>query len=272
MTAENALRMEAAAVTVKAGPKCLVDAVDLELAPGRVEVLLGPNGAGKSTLLRAMTGEAALSDGSVTFEGRPIEAWDACALARRRACLPQSSTLSFPFTIREVVGIGRFPHGDTRMKTAAAVEASLGQVGLLEQADEPYTHLSGGEKQRVHLARVLAQLESPEGKVLLLDEPTASLDLTFQQLVFRIATEWADGGAAVLLVLHDLNQAMRYADSVTVMDGGRVAVAGRPVEVLRPDLIEAVYGVRSRWVESGDHRLLAVEESVPDAGRTAASA
>ena len=254
--------VEACGVTVRAGGKRLLESVDASLAGGRVDVLVGPNGAGKSTLLRILTGEARPDAGSILLEGRPLDAFAGDELARRRACLPQAPTLTFPFTIREVVAIGRYPHRDTRDRRERAVDAALGEVGLLERGDEAYPHLSGGEKQRVHLARVLAQLEEPEGSVFLLDEPTASLDLTFQHLVFRIATDWARRGAAVLLVLHDLNQAMRYGDSVTVLDGGRVAASGRPADVLRPELIEAVYGVRANWVVSGGHRLLAVDGPV----------
>ena len=139
------------------------------------------------------------------------------------------------------------------------MEAALDKGGLLARIDEGDLHLSGGEKQRVHLARVLAQLEQPEGRVLLLDEPTASLDLTFQQLVFDIANEWAEAGAAVLMVLHDLNQAMRYARTVTVMHEGRVFNRGEPKEILTPELIREVYHVQARWIESEGHCLLAVD-------------
>ena len=259
MTGAGTLLLRADAVTVRAGRKTLVGEVDFGLRRGHVDALVGPNGAGKSTLLRALAGEIRPDAGTVFLGERPLQAYGGAELARCRACLPQASSLAFPFTLREVVAIGRYPRNDTRAETEAAVDDALARVGLLERAGEAYPHLSGGEKQRVHLARVLAQLGEPEGSVLLLDEPTASLDLTFQQLVFDIAADWAAKGAAVLLVLHDLNQAMRFGDTVTVLDQGRVAARGAPAETLKPDLIERVYGVRARWVESGGHRLLAVE-------------
>lgn len=251
--------LEGRGVTVKAGKRTLIERVDCSLVRGQVTVLLGPNGAGKSTLLRALTGEAEPVDGAVFMDGQLLKSFESAALARRRACLPQSSVLSFPFTIREVVGIGRHPYRDSRAEAERVVDASLRTVGLLERSHEAYTHLSGGEKQRVHLARVLAQLEAPDGSVLLLDEPTASLDLTFQQLVFRIAGEWAARGAAVLLVLHDLNQAMRYAHTVTLLHRGRCVASGPPGEVLTSERIEQIYGVRTRWVQADSHCLLAVD-------------
>ena len=251
--------LRASKVTVRAGRKALVKNVDFGLQPGCVQILAGPNGAGKSTLLRVLTGETVPDEGAVYLNERPLRDYPQGELALRRACLPQASTLSFPFTIREVVAIGRFPHQESHQKRNRAIDEALERVGLLDRDAESYLHLSGGEKQRVHLARVLAQLGQPENSVLLLDEPTASLDLTFQQLVFAIAQQWAEFGAAVLIVLHDLNQAMRFGRSVTVLDGGQVAGQGPPQEVLTPTLLEKVYRVRARWVESGDHRLLAVD-------------
>ena len=252
--------LQAAEITVRVGKKTLLEKVDCELTPGKLDVIVGPNGAGKSTLLRAITGEQAIEEGTITLDGRPLEQIDNIELAKRRACLPQSSSLAFPFTIREVVSIGRHPHLEDPKVDRAITEAAVEKVGLVDRIDEGYLHLSGGEKQRVHLARVLAQLEKPEGRLLLLDEPTASLDLTYQQLVFDIAREWVSNGAAVLIVLHDLNQAMRYAQSVTLLQGGRLVCKGSPEAVLTEDIIEAVYEVQVRWVEASGHRLLAVND------------
>ena len=252
--------LQAAGITVRVGKKTLLEKVDCELIPGKLDVIVGPNGAGKSTLLRAITGEHPVDEGAITLDGRPIDQIDNVEIAKRRACLPQFSSLAFPFTIREVVSIGRHPHPENPKNDRAITEVAIGKVGLADRIDEGYLHLSGGEKQRVHLARVLAQLESPEGRLLLLDEPTASLDLTYQQLVFDIAQEWAENGAAVLIVLHDLNQAMRYAQSVTLLKDGRLVQKGTPESVLTEDIIESVYGVQAKWIEADGHRLLAVNK------------
>ncbi|MFP4156951.1 MAG: heme ABC transporter ATP-binding protein [Opitutales bacterium] len=250
--------LQAHSVTVKAGRKVLLDSVNLSVAAGSLAAVIGPNGAGKSTLLRAVAGELDADSGHIEIAGQALDKWNPATLARRRACLPQVSTLSFPFTIREVVTIGRHPYRETRQSSQAKVEAALETVGLLDRADEGYLHLSGGEKQRVHLARILAQLDHPEGRLLMLDEPTASLDLTYQQLVFSIAESWAAAGAAVLIVLHDLNQAMRYARQVTILHQGQHIATGPPREVLTSDRIKGVYGVEAEWIDTRGHCLLAV--------------
>jgi len=252
--------LQAESVTVSVGAKKLLDTIDLEVEAGALHAIVGPNGAGKSTLLRVLTGELETYSGVVKLHNKSLPEWTPEALARRRSCLPQTSTLSFPFTIREVVSIGRQPHREPMGATRAKVDETLQAVGLFERAEEGYLHLSGGEKQRVHLARVLAQLNKPEEGLLLLDEPTASLDLTYQQLVFSIAQSWAKAGAAVLIVLHDLNQAMRYARTVTVLHEGKRVAGGAPDQVLTIDLIEQVYGVQAQWIKSRGHCFLAVGE------------
>ena len=251
--------LEAQGVTVYAGKKVLIQNIDFAITPGSLHVILGPNGAGKSTLLRTLTGEHPADSGTISLDGRLLRDYDSIELAKRRACLPQSSTLSFPFTIGEVVTIGRHPHCETAVATKAIVDAALEKVGLISRMNESYLHLSGGEKQRVHLARILCQLEEPEGRVLLLDEPTGSLDLTYQQLVFSIAREWASKGASVCVVLHDLNQAMCFAHEVTVMHKGQVVGQGSPDKVLTSELIESVYSVRTEWIQSEGNRLLSIK-------------
>ena len=251
--------LQAESITVRAGYKKLLDAVDLSVAAGSVHAIVGPNGAGKSTLLRILTGELEASSGDVKIDQQSLSAWTPEALARRRACLPQTSTLSFPFTIREVVTIGRQPHHESQSIKRNKVDAALQSVGLMERAEEGYLHLSGGEKQRVHLARTLAQVNHPDGALLMLDEPTASLDLTYQQLVFSIASAWGKAGAAIVIVLHDLNQAMRYADTVTLLHEGRCVDSGAPGHVLSSERIADVYRVRARWIETDRHCLLAVD-------------
>ncbi len=251
--------LQAKSVTVSVGPKKLLDTVDLTVEAGAVHAIVGPNGAGKSTLLRVLTGELEANSGVVKLDDQSLSGWTPEALARRRACLPQTSTLSFPFTIREVVSIGRQPHRELQTTTRAKVDETLQAVGLLERAEEGYLHLSGGEKQRVHLARVLAQLNHPEEGLLFLDEPTASLDLTYQQLVFSIAGAWAEAGAAVLIVLHDLNQAMRHAHTVTLLHEGKQVASGPPDQVLTSERIGRIYGVRARWIRADAHCLLAVD-------------
>ncbi len=253
--------LSAADLVVCRGDRALLDGVSLGLVAGRVTAVIGPNGAGKSTLLRVLSGELAPGSGAVALLGRPLAAWPVGELARHRAVLPQESDLRFPFRVEEVVRLGRIPHpggGDTAADHEFA-RAALARVDLAAFADRLYPTLSGGEKQRVHLARALAQLQpapgepSPAARVLLLDEPTASLDLAHQHSVLALARSLARReGVAVLAILHDLNLALAYADEVAVLARGRVVAAGPVVATLTPELVRHVFGLPSRLVSGPD--------------------
>lgn len=261
-TAVPAPVLSAANITVRRDGRALLDNVGLTLAPGRVTAVIGPNGAGKSTLLRAISGELKPDAGTVSFAGQPLSAWPAAELARRRAVLPQESDLRFPFRVEEVVRLGRVPHpgaGETAHDHALAREA-LARVDLVPFADRIYPTLSGGERQRVHLARALVQLRPAPGAVvpaeraLLLDEPTASLDLSHQHGVLALTRALAeDEDVAVLAILHDLNLVLAYADDVVVLRAGRVFAAGPVAAALTPELIRDVFGVAARLIESPGH-------------------
>lgn len=240
-------------ITVRRSGKTLLDRVSCALAPGRLTVLAGPNGAGKSTLLRVLAGEFAPTEGAVHAGDRPLEAWPRGELARRRAVLPQESSLQFPFRVDEVVLLGRAPHArarETARDHAIAAEA-LETVEMTERSERIFPTLSGGEKQRVHLARALTQIWDtiPTEAALLLDEPTASMDLAHQHATLRHARRRAEQGVAVLAVLHDLNLTLAYADDVWVLDGGRLVAAGPVAATLTPALVRRVFRVEARLVE-----------------------
>ncbi|MEM8950124.1 MAG: heme ABC transporter ATP-binding protein [Pseudomonadota bacterium] len=236
-------------VSVEIGGSCLLDNVSLDLLPGTVTCLLGPNGAGKSTLLRVLAGALTPSKGEVQFRQRPLGRPE--ELARERAVLSQSTTLGFAFSVVEVVALGRSPH--VRQSSATLdrqiIEAAMAAADIAHLADRRYPTLSGGEQQRVQLARVLAQLMDGSGdvsgKLLMLDEPTASLDLAHQQQVLAIARDFSRAGGTVLAVLHDLNLAASVADHVCLLKGGRLITSGRPEEVLTADMIEDVFAIRT---------------------------
>lgn len=216
----------------------LVDGVGLEVAGGEILGVVGPNGAGKTSLLRMLAGEVEPSSGTVTLDGVALGAWRPRDLARRRALLPQHTLLQFAFRALDVVLLGRYPHRESSAHEdlAAARRAMVGtDTSHLE--GRLYPTLSGGEQTRVSFARVLAQ-ETP---LVMLDEPTTSLDLRHQELVMRLLRGLADEGAAVVVVLHDLNLAARYADRVALMSRGRLAALAPTREVLRADLLSEVY-------------------------------
>jgi len=245
-------------LTFRAGGRDLVQGVDIALRPGRVTAVVGPNGAGKSTLLRVLSGEATPHGGEVELEGRPLAAWPLCACARRRAVLPQRSTLTFAFPVEEVVRLGRMPHAreTSARKDREVVAAALRRAGAEELAGRSYPTLSGGERQRVHLARVLAQIwEEPRdgGRYLLLDEPLSAQDLGRQHRMMRLLQEVARSGVGVMVVVHDLNLAARYADELLVLRDGRRIACGSPGCVLDAELVQAAFGVSAVVVEDPVH-------------------
>ena len=221
--------------------RALVSKVGVDLGPGEMLAIVGPNGAGKSTLCALLAGDLAPMEGEVEVCGRAVRATKPAALARLRSMLSQHTPLRFPFTAREVALMGRHPHiprwrSPTETDYALA-EGAMQSTQVLHLADRLYPTLSGGEQRRVSLARVLAQ-DTP---VVLLDEPTAALDIGHQQLVMSLCRQLVNDGRAVLAVLHDLNLAGAYADRIMVMSEGEVVAVGRPEEVLCPDLLSAVF-------------------------------
>lgn len=233
-------------VSLTMGGARLLDSVSLELLSGEVTAVLGPNGAGKTSLLRLLCGERSPDRGEVELSGLDVRHWQ----PRERACvlsvLPQHSVLNFPFSVREVATLGRTPHAAGLKRDSQIVEEALELVDCAHLADREYTRLSGGEKQRVHLARVLAQIweESPLGpRFLLLDEPTSSLDLAHQRMMLDIVRRLRAQGVGVFLVLHDLNLAARCADQLLLLRDGRVARCGSPRDVLTTDAIRDVFDV-----------------------------
>ncbi|WP_069742748.1 heme ABC transporter ATP-binding protein [Streptomyces sp. EN23] len=231
--------VEAAGLSVRLGQRQVLDSVDLTAHTGEVVALVGPNGAGKSTLLAALAADLAPGSGEVRIDHRPATAWSAPELALRRSVLPQAAVLSFPFPVEDVVRMGRAPWAGTEREGEddEAVAAAMAATEVTRFAGRPFSALSGGEKARVALARVLAQ----RAPLMLLDEPTAALDLRHQELVLRICRERAAAGDAVVVVLHDLGLAAAYADRAAVLHDGRIAELGPPEAVFSGELLGEVY-------------------------------
>ncbi len=238
------MALEALSVSYQVGEAQILRSCDLSVEPGRLTVVVGPNGAGKSTLLRALAGEITTSSGAVTLDGDDITAMDSGDLARRRAVLPQSSMLQAAFRARSVVELGRTPHRGrvSHGADAAAIDSAMLRTGTSAFSERLYPSLSGGEQQRVHLARALAQITGLSSAYLLLDEPTSSLDLQHQHRVLAVARGLARQGRGVLAVVHDLNLASQYADVVCMMHEGTTAMTGPPATVFTSETIRAVFG------------------------------
>jgi iron complex transport system ATP-binding protein len=235
--------LAATSISVRIGAKTLLDHVSLSLGFGEIVALVGPNGAGKSTLLRVLSGDLAPHGGTVLLHGRTLASYGPRALADRRAVLSQSLNVGFPFTVAEIVRMGA---GDGR-GIDDLVEAALAEVDLGNFHERVITTLSGGEQQRAHFARVLVQLACGEAAhgpgLLLLDEPTANLDLRHQLDVMAAASARAARGVTVVAILHDLNLATLLAKRIVVLDHGRIDSDGEPGRVITDAMLERVLGV-----------------------------
>ena len=247
--------LEARNATVAIDGRTLLDGVDLGVAPGEWLAIIGENGAGKSTLLRFLAGERftprARLRGEARLAGRSILEWTAAQRARLRAVVTQRPHVAFAFTAREVACLGRYAAGGGGAAQERAIaDAALALTGTAHLADREVATLSGGEMARVHLAAAFAQLwetECAHGRYLLLDEPTAALDLAHQHALLATSREFARArGIGVVAILHDLNLAASYADRLIVMQAGRVLAGGMPAEVLQPATIARGFAVQAQ--------------------------
>lgn len=220
----------------------LID-VDLAIDRGSFYAVIGPNGCGKTTLLRLMLGALEPTRGIVDYDGRPVADWPRRDLARRVGVVPQVENLVFPIAVRDLVGMGRYPHLGTWRAAGpadrAAVDRALEICDIAQLAHRPVGTLSGGEQQRTRVARALAQMPD----TLVLDEPTASLDISHEMGIFELLRDLADDGVTVVMVTHNINTAARYADRLLLLDRGRAAAEGPAGTVLAPGTLEEVY----RW-------------------------
>ena len=239
------MNLSARGATVRypgAAAEALADA-DLTLAAGELVAVVGPNGGGKTTLVRALLNLAPLVRGSVSLDGRPIQEWRRGELARNVALVPQREDTPFSWRVEELVGFGRYarrgPLEAMGPDDTAAVERALTRCDVIEFRERRIETLSGGEWQRVRIARALAQ----EPRLLVLDEPTASLDLGHEMELFELVRRLVAEGLAALVVTHDLNLAARYADRMLLLDGGRIAASGPPEAVMQAELLSRVF----RW-------------------------
>ena len=246
------MRLEAVSVSVERGGRRILNGASLCLEAGKFTAIIGPNGSGKSTFLRALAGLWPVSSGEVLLDGEPVRRLARRILARSVAFVPQDTRIDFAFTVEELVSMGRHPHrgrfGGETAEDRRAVDEALERCDVAYLRSRPANALSGGERQRVLIARSLAA----QPQVILLDEPTANLDIEHALDILELGRELSRDGHAVAVALHDLNAVARYADVVVLMDGGRVAGAGPVAQVLRPEEIRRIFGVEANVAMAAD--------------------
>lgn len=231
-----------------AGSAKLVDGISFHVRPGELLAIIGANGAGKSTLLKLLCKEIQASAGEILIRKQPIGGHKLANLAKFRSVLAQSNTLSLSFKVHELVMMGRYPHFDNQPQDddLRIVKAVMDETGISEFANRDYNTLSGGEQQRVQLARVIAQIyDQPEG-ILFLDEPTNGLDLLYQQQILVLARSLANRGYCVVSILHDINFAARYADNILILKKGKRIAFGHPRDVITQENIHQAFNIQVR--------------------------
>jgi len=248
------MTLAAKALSVRLGGTEVLRAVDCALLSGTITAICGPNGAGKSTLLSALAGLIAPTTGKALLDGDRLLQLHPRERAKRIGYLPQDGEVAWDLSVRNLVALGRLPHRDAG---EAAIEAAIAGCGLTELAARPVSTLSGGEKARTLLARVLAG----EPRWILADEPLAALDLGHQLALLERLRAAAKTGAGVVLVLHDLPLAMNHADRVLVLDRGTVAADGAPAAALSEATISRIWGVTARWLGEQGARALAIAQN-----------
>ncbi|MFP6806053.1 MAG: heme ABC transporter ATP-binding protein [Pseudomonadales bacterium] len=226
------------------GESVLLSEVSFDLDQGSINVVVGPNGSGKTSLVKVLCGEYVPTAGTVEIDERDVHKLTPENRARLISVLPQEAALDFPFRVEEVVQMGRIPHSTSERVNRAILSSVLAEMKLDELRSRNYQTLSGGEKQRVQIARVLNQIwDVLDGAWLILDEPTAAMDLAHQLLFFKTLNQLKQQGATILLVVHDLNIAMRYADRIILMSSARLLATGKPIDVLNSTLVREAFNV-----------------------------
>lgn len=241
-------------VSYQKGSRFLLKDISVTLPSGQLTVIMGPNGAGKSTFLRLCSRELQPTMGSLFLHETDLNDWSAEDMALFRGVLSQSLPMTFPMSVTELVLMGRYPHLKQRAalpQDATIVREAITAGSLVPLKDRSTQYLSGGEMQRAHMARVLAQIWEPQDgrpRVLLLDEPTASLDPTFQHLCLMQARKLASEGVCVVAILHDLNLAARYADQIVFLKDGCLAASGPMPDMMQESILEDVFNVHVRTI------------------------
>lgn len=244
--------IEAIDVTFKVGGRTLLKNVNFRLRPGELCAITGANGAGKSTLLKVLCRELRHDSGKIEINGRSINDYGSLEMAQIRSVLSQQNRVSLPFKVAEIVMMGRYPFFGQKPGNHdhAIVENCLNRLEITHLADRLYPTLSGGEQQRVQIAKTLAQVWKTPNAYIFLDEPTTGLDLKHQHQLIRLANELANSGYGIVAVIHDLNVALQHTDKVLLLNKGEVHAFGKPADVLTPTNIQQTFGITVNVIHS----------------------
>ncbi|WP_412469366.1 heme ABC transporter ATP-binding protein [Pedobacter sp. KLB.chiD] len=244
----NRFMLRVESINYKLNNRPLLKDISFSIRPGEMVALLGSNGAGKSTLMRLLSGERKPDNGRIILYGEDLQDYNRKILATKRAYLQQHNPISMAFTVKEVVMMGRygFKSLPSAKNDQTAILETMELCGLTDFADRSMLSLSGGEQQRVHLARVLTQIWDNKNAVLLLDEPTNNMDLQFQHQTLAIGAAMAKKGYMIIMVLHDVNLAAQYANRIIVLKDGRKWWDGTPAQVLTPQHIYTAFGIHAQ--------------------------
>lgn len=241
--------LSTSSVSYQVGNKVILKNINAAFMPGEFNMILGQNGSGKSSFLKIFSGEISRFSGSVSYNNMPLSGYKKAALAKIRAVMSQQPELSFPLTVEEVVMMGRYPHFEfsPARKDVSICNEVMNRMNLESFRERNYLTLSGGEKQRVQYARVLAQIwpEDDTTRYLFLDEPLTSLDIAYQQEFLEIARELKSTNMVLIAVMHDLNLAAQYGDKLFFLKEGELVATGSPANVLSTGLLEKVFGVKT---------------------------
>ncbi|MBX2841580.1 MAG: heme ABC transporter ATP-binding protein [Flammeovirgaceae bacterium] len=250
-------------ISLKIGKSVILKDCNLKIKPGCFTVVVGPNGAGKSTLMKTFTGELQRYTGTIQINGKLIKGYNSKELSKIRAVLPQHTIVNFPFSVEQVVEVGRYAHRTTQATNNKIIEEVLALTGLSEYRNRLYQTLSGGEKQRVQMARVMTQIHdtSQAPKYLFLDEPTSSLDLAQQQSLLSLAKDLINKNVGVLAILHDLNLATQFADEILFLRKGETIAVGKSNEVIKKEIIEKTFNHPVKIISDNGQKII-----IPDIG------
>tara|TARA_Y100001970_G_scaffold52986_1_gene67027 strand:- start:5081 stop:5869 length:789 start_codon:yes stop_codon:yes gene_type:complete len=243
-------------VYYKINNKILINDISFNVEAGDMTCIIGPNGSGKSTLIKLITGELKETSGNIFFKNKKIEDWEPIKLASQRAVLPQSNHLSFPFSVLDIVKMGRYPIKNSSIKSDNQICKEIIDIfDLNDHINQNYTTLSGGEKQRVQLARVFAQIWSYDDykeKVLIIDEPTSYLDINHQYALFNFLKKINKKGLTILMVLHDLNQAITNSNKIIMLKNASLVDYSKTNQIINTKKLDEVFNVKLKLIQNGE--------------------